>query len=178
MAEGATVSINTVVGRITEAGKPPRPSRKSRRSPSAPPPRQRNNSSRRRVAGPISPLVRRSAARTQCRTAHVQGAGAEDTHQTGYGAFLGSRDTRLVSTAVATTQSMPPRWRARNRRTHRADERHAPKIARHMIFSQRTSAHVTAEGGHDRIVMRSRIRLIQTRTVWTHLPLLRRPRRR
>ncbi|MBK5294419.1 MAG: 2-oxo acid dehydrogenase subunit E2 [Acidobacteriia bacterium] len=154
VAEGATVSINTVVGRITESGQAaaaPAPAPAAAATPvvvapppAAPAPVQSAPASE--ASGPISPLVRRMARENNVELANVQGTGAGGriTKQD-METFLGTRGAApQVSTAVATTQSMPPLARTEPARTRiEPMSTMRQKIAEHMVFSQRTSAHVT-----------------------------------
>ena len=144
--EGKTVGINTVVARIAESGAvapvapavpvAPGPdgtplSPVSSPEPPPPPPASAEPS------GPLSPLVRKLAREHNLDLTQVKGTGA------------GGRITKLDVEALlapaapppAAMPPLPPAGAARTRIEPMSAMR--IKIAEHMVFSRRTSAHVT-----------------------------------
>jgi pyruvate dehydrogenase E2 component (dihydrolipoamide acetyltransferase) len=162
--EGKTVGINTVVGRISDgagatapaAAPPPPPVQeapqpKPAAEPSAPAPVQAEE-----TAGPLSPLVRKMAREQNIDLTKVKGTGAGGriTKQD-LDAYLASRSgpqqpPAAEATAPAPVEAPPPAREAPAPMPGEAPSvRMEPmslmrqKIAEHMVFSKRTSAHVT-----------------------------------
>ena len=123
--EGKTVGINTVVARIEEAGATTAAPVVPVAPVSSPPPAE--------PSGPLSPLVRKLAREHNLDLSQMQGTGA------------GGRITKQdVETHLAQPAPPPPPAAAPQPRTR--TEPLSPmriKIAEHMVFSKRTSAHVT-----------------------------------
>ncbi|MBM3811349.1 MAG: 2-oxo acid dehydrogenase subunit E2 [Acidimicrobiia bacterium] len=154
--EGATVAINTVVGRISDgsgaAAATPQPA--AVEAP-APPPVAALVAGAALVAapaavvetaGPISPLVRKMAREHGVDVSQVSGTGAGGrVTKQDMEAYLGGRTAAAApAAAVPSPAPMAPLGR-----TEPAKTRVEPmsvmrqKIAEHMVFSKRTSAHVT-----------------------------------
>jgi len=165
VAEGTTVGINTVVGRIgtatsAPAAQPtaaaPPPSAPSTAPPAAPPPAPPAPAPATFGGddiGPLSPLVRKMAREYNIDLANVKGTGAggritkQDVE-----AFITSQAARTYSAATATPPAAPaaaPASAAPLPLAESAKTRIEPmstmrqKIAEHMVNSKRTSAHVT-----------------------------------
>lgn len=190
--EGATVAINTVVGRIgsgdgasaappaqqaaaptppAPAPEPPKPAAQpappaAPASQPAPPPAAgpypptpgpAPQAPAEDEAGPLSPLVRKMAREYNIDLGQVRGTGAggritkQDVE-----AYMASQGARTVSQAApvapapaAPAPSAPPQAPPPMPRAEAAKTRVEPmstmrkKIAEHMVFSKRTSAHVT-----------------------------------
>jgi 2-oxoglutarate dehydrogenase E2 component (dihydrolipoamide succinyltransferase) len=137
--EGKTVGINTVLARIEESGvvapvvppaispeppasSPPTP------TPAPPPPPE--------PSGPLSPLVRKLAREHNLDLTQLQGTGA--------GGRITKQDVEAHLATPATPAPAPPPAAAPQSGTR--IEPLSPmriKIAEHMVFSKRTSAHVT-----------------------------------
>ncbi len=186
--EGATVSINTVVGRIGAAGEapgaaapaeeaapppppPPPPAPVEAAPPPPPPPPAPVQAAPPAPApaahaeetdiGPLSPLVRRMAREHNVDLAKVKGTGAGGRiTKTDVEAYVAqtqgapapaapAAEVRPTPPAVAAPAPPPPPSVPPPARPEPARARVEPmstmrqKIAEHMIFSQRTSAHVT-----------------------------------
>jgi 2-oxoglutarate dehydrogenase E2 component (dihydrolipoamide succinyltransferase) len=174
--EGATVAINTVVGRIDEsadgAGSPPPAKQKAPEAPPAepkpaaaeptPPPPQaalpqappatQVAEEQAEDAGPLSPLVRRMAREHNIDLRQVRGTGAGGriTKQDVEGYLAASAAPAPKAAAPAPAPSAPsgpapqplPRVEPARARVEPMSTMRQ-KIAEHMIFSKRTSAHVT-----------------------------------
>jgi 2-oxoglutarate dehydrogenase E2 component (dihydrolipoamide succinyltransferase) len=163
--EGATVSINTVVARIQDGGgaaapapaaapaKAAAPAPTPAPAPAAPPPAAAPAAVvEQEVSGPLSPLVRRMAREYSIDLNQVRGTGAggritkQDVES--YMAAQGAR-TVAASAAAPAAPAAPAAMEAPVARAVPAKTRVEPmstmrqKIAEHMIFSKRTSAHVT-----------------------------------
>jgi pyruvate dehydrogenase E2 component (dihydrolipoamide acetyltransferase) len=167
--EGKTVGINTVVGRISD-GAGPAPAQQPAAAPEAPPqpkpapepqPKPAAEPSEPSVAappaqaeetaGPLSPLVRKMAREHNIDLSKVKGTGAGGriTKQD-LDAHLASRPAPAQPPAPAPVQAPPPPREAPPPMPGEAPSvRMEPmsvmrqKIAEHMVFSKRTSAHVT-----------------------------------
>ncbi len=168
--EGATVGINTVVGRVEEAGgsAAPAPPAVAEQAPAVeeqapaevrPAPQPPAPAAAEESAGPLSPLVRKMSREYNIDLKQVKGTGAggritkQDLEN--YMAQQGAR-TMAASVQAAPRPApslpaappppleVPPVPRAEGPRT-RVEPMSAmrQKIAEHMVFSQRTSAHVT-----------------------------------
>ena len=171
--EGATVAINSVVAKIDDAGgstaaaAPPEPATApeqkaqtpatapvERAAPAAPPPpaapKPPEPETAAEPAGPLSPLVRRMARENNIDLSQVRGTGAGGriTKQDVEG-FLSARPAvappappappaaAVAAPAQPVARAEAPRSRIEPMSTMRQ------KIAEHMVFSKRTSAHVT-----------------------------------
>ncbi len=165
--EGATVGINTVVGRIGGSASAPAPAaaEPAPATPPAPPPPPPPAAPPTPVAaapaptapataeddealGPLSPLVRKMARESNIDLAQVKGTGA--------GGRITKQDVEALSAAPARTPSAPPPGSPAQAPAsaplplaESAKTRVEPmtnmrlKIAEHMVNSKRTSAHVT-----------------------------------
>ena len=166
--EGATVAINTVVGRVGEAGAaaaPPAPAQQAAAPPPPPPPPAPAPVAAAAAPappaaapappeedqGPLSPLVRRMARENNIDLSKVSGTGAGGRiTKTDVEGYLASRTAPAAAAPTsAPPPPPPPSPAAALPRVDPAKTRVEPlstmrkKIAEHMIFSQRTSAHVT-----------------------------------
>ncbi len=165
--EGKTVGINTVVGRISDgasSGAPAaatsEPSESAVAAPRPEPPTAPVASAVEETAGPLSPLVRKMARENNIDLSKVKGTGAGGriTKQD-LDAYLSSpaasrpvppQPTAAVATIPTPVQVPPPAREApAPMRGEAPSARVEPmsimrqKIAEHMVFSKRTSAHVT-----------------------------------
>ncbi len=163
--EGKTVAINTVVGRISADGAPAAPPAKPAATPPAPPPPAATAAPAAPTpapeppapaapaaaadTGPLSPLVRKMARENNVDLAQVKGTGigGRITRQD-IEAHLAARaaspappapapSTAMVPAEAPLARVAPPRTRVEPMSTMRQ------RIAEHMVFSKRTSAHVT-----------------------------------
>lgn len=165
--EGTTVSINTVVARIGEAGAaaaapapqpaaappppppPPAPAPVAVAPPPPPPPPPAPVAAA-EDQGPLSPLVRRMARENNIDLAQVRGTGAGGrVTKADVEALLVSRGSVAPAAAPVAAPAPAATPVAPLPRVDPAKTRVEPmstmrkKIAEHMIFSKRTSAHVT-----------------------------------
>ena len=158
--EGTTVAINTVVARIDESGgaavsapvaeAAPAAPRPAPAAPPAEPPAQPVSRVEEEASaegpGPLSPLVRRMAREQGIDLRQIRGTGAGGRiTKADVEAFLGARAAPARPPVEAPTPpALPP-----PARVEPAKARVEPmsvmrqKIAEHMVFSKRTSAHVT-----------------------------------
>ncbi len=147
--EGATVAINTVVGRIDEGGAAvvappaaepapaPAPTPVPAPAPAPAPVPAAAPAPAEEIAGPISPLVRRMAREHNLDLRRIKG--------TGMGGRITKQDVESFLAAGVPAPVAPPppprgevpRVRVEPMTTMRQ------KIAEHMILSKRTSAHVS-----------------------------------
>ena len=159
--EGKTVGINTVVGRIDEAGgaaqvsaqaqpkqapaaaAPPPP------APAAPAPPPPTAAPEPAELGPLSPLVRKMAREMNVDLAQVRGTGAGGriTKQD-MEAYIAQRGQAPAAPAAAApvqapspAAPLPPAGAPKTRIEPLSNMRQ--KIAEHMVMSKRTSPHVT-----------------------------------
>ena len=157
--EGATVGINTVVARIdgangagaptaTEAAPEPAPAPEPppAPTPAAPPAPVAEASAA--VLGPISPLVRRMARENNIDLRGVKGSGSGGRiTKRDVEAYLAARGSAAAAAAPIAPPApgevtpVPPAGAARTRVEPMSNMRQ--KIAEHMVFSKRTSPHVT-----------------------------------
>ena len=152
--EGKTVGIGTVVGRINESGaaaaSTPAPAPVAAVAAPVPPPVVAAPAPEPVVEtessqGPLSPLVRKMAREYNIDLRQVKGTGAggritkQDVE--GYMSAQGAR-TMAQSTAPAPVAAPMPRAAQPSTRIE-AMSTMRTKIAEHMVFSKRTSAHVT-----------------------------------
>jgi pyruvate dehydrogenase E2 component (dihydrolipoamide acetyltransferase) len=166
--EGKTVGINTVVGRISDGAGAPTSANApaaAQPAPSAPEPAQPQPAAEppapapaaaEETAGPLSPLVRKMAREQNIDLSKVKGTGGGGriTKQD-LDAYLASRSAppqpaAAEAAAPAPVQAPPPPREAPEPMPGEAPSvRMEPmslmrqKIAEHMVFSKRTSAHVT-----------------------------------
>jgi 2-oxoglutarate dehydrogenase E2 component (dihydrolipoamide succinyltransferase) len=176
--EGATVAINTVVGRIDESGAgagaapparpaaapepPPAQPKPAAAEPPAPPPQPtlpqappvtQVAEEQAEEAGPLSPLVRRMAREHNIDLRQVRGTGAGGriTKQDVEG-YLAASAAPAPKAAAPSPAAAPPAAAPPAQPLPRVEPARArveamstmrQKIAEHMVFSQRTSAHVT-----------------------------------
>jgi len=161
--EGKTVGINTVVGRIDEAGgaaqasaqaqpkqapaaaAPPPP------APAAPAPPPPTAAPEPAELGPLSPLVRKMAREMNVDLAQVRGTGAggriTKQDMEAYIAQRGQAPAAPAAAAPAPVQApspaapLPPAGAPKTRIEPLSNMRQ--KIAEHMVMSKRTSPHVT-----------------------------------
>ncbi|MBI4877042.1 MAG: 2-oxo acid dehydrogenase subunit E2 [Acidobacteria bacterium] len=144
VAEGTTVAINSVVGRIDEGGTAvaepvpavvpaavPAAAPEPAPAPAAAAPAAEPAGE---AAGPISPLVRRMAREHSIDLRLVQG--------TGMGGRITKQDVEAYLAGRAAAPAPPARAEAPKMRVE-AMSTMRQKIAEHMVLSQRTSAHVT-----------------------------------
>ncbi|MBI3210176.1 MAG: 2-oxo acid dehydrogenase subunit E2 [Candidatus Solibacter usitatus] len=160
VAEGSTVAINTVVGRINDgsaAAAPPPAPRKEDAKPvaAAPPPPPAPVAApapvvTEEVNGPLSPLVRRMAREYKIDLSQIRGTGAGGRiSKADVEAYMAAQGARTVAASGVTMPAAPVESVAPLARTGPAKTRieamstMRAKIAEHMVFSQRTSAHVT-----------------------------------
>ncbi len=165
--EGTTVSINTVVARIGEAGAaaaapapqpaaaappppPPPPPPPAPVAVAPPPPPPPAPVAAAEDQGPLSPLVRRMARENNIDLAQVRGTGAGGrVTKADVEAHLSSRGSAAPAAAPVAAPAAPAASVAPLPRVDPSKTRVEPmstmrkKIAEHMIFSKRTSAHVT-----------------------------------
>ena len=159
--EGKTVGINTVVGRIDEAGAAVAGPATTAGEPAAPPAAPVVSPVVEAVAeepaGPLSPLVRKMARELNLDLAKVKGTGAGGriTKQDVEAFVAQSQSAPAAAPAVpaapappaaprvaaAPVAPLPPAGQARTRVEPLSTMR--MKIAEHMVMSKRTSAHVT-----------------------------------
>jgi 2-oxoglutarate dehydrogenase E2 component (dihydrolipoamide succinyltransferase) len=154
--EGKTVAISTVVGRISETGSeavavpvapPPAAPPEPVSAPAAEPAAEPESAS-----GPLSPLVRRMVREYNIDLKQVKGTGAGGriTKQD-LEAYMSAQGARTMAQSVAPAPvqpvappAAPPLPRAEQARTRvEPMSNMRAKIAEHMVFSKRTSAHVT-----------------------------------
>ncbi|HTQ19605.1 dihydrolipoamide acetyltransferase family protein [Mycobacterium sp.] len=170
--EGKTVAISTVVGRISDTGSaeasasvPTERQGAEISAPAAaapPPPPPQPAPEPVAEAGPLSPLVRRMAREYNIDLKQVKGSGAGGriTKQD-LEAYMSAQGARTMAQSVAPLPPTPPAPapvpiaapapqvvaplpRAEGARTRvEAMSNMRAKIAEHMVFSKRTSAHVT-----------------------------------
>jgi len=168
--EGKTVAISTVVGRISEtAGEaapapvappaaPPEPVATSAGPYPIPTPEPEPAAEPESAAGPLSPLVRRMVREYNIDLRQVKGSGAGGriTKQDLEG-YMSAQGARTMAQSVAPAPpapvqpapalpppALPPLPRAEQARTRvEPMSNMRTKIAEHMVFSKRTSAHVT-----------------------------------
>ena len=168
--EGKTVAISTVVGRISEtAGEaapapvappaaPPEPVATSAGPYPIPTPEPEPAAEPESAAGPLSPLVRRMVREYNIDLRQVKGSGAGGriTKQDLEG-YMSAQGARTMAQSVAPAPpapvqpapalpppALPPLPRAEQARTRvEPMSNMRAKIAEHMVFSKRTSAHVT-----------------------------------
>jgi 2-oxoglutarate dehydrogenase E2 component (dihydrolipoamide succinyltransferase) len=167
--EGTTVGINTVVGRIEDAGgvaaasaaaaapAPKAPEAAARAPEAAAAPAAPAAVPAEEAAGPLSPLVRKMAREYNIDLKQVRGTGAggritkQDVEN-----YMSQQAARTVASAtspaippammpaVPQAPGLPPLPRAEAPKAHvEAMSTMRQKIAEHMVFSKRTSAHVT-----------------------------------
>ena len=126
----------------------------------APPPVQQAAPEAETVAGPLSPLVRRMAREYNIDLRQVKGTGAGGRiSKQDLEAYMSAQGARTMQQSVAPTAPPPqqapsrqPAAEALGAPLPRAEQAHTrveamsnmrAKIAEHMVFSKRTSAHVT-----------------------------------
>lgn len=144
--EGATVAINTVVGRIDEGGAAvvappaaepapaPAPMPVPAPAPAPAPVPAAAPAPAEEIAGPISPLVRRMAREHNLDLRRIKG--------TGMGGRITKQDVEsFLAAAPAPVAPPPPRGEVPRVRVEPMSTMRQ-KIAEHMILSKRTSAHV------------------------------------
>ena len=171
--EGKTVAIGTVVGRLSESGgngaAAAAPAAESKPAPAAaapppaakpapaapPPPAQQAAPEPESVAGPLSPLVRRMAREYNIDLRQVKGTGAGGRiSKQDLEAYMSAQGARTMQQSVApppqaavaqsSAPALPPLPRAEQAQTRvEPMSNMRAKIAEHMVFSKRTSAHVT-----------------------------------
>ncbi|MBI4902747.1 MAG: 2-oxo acid dehydrogenase subunit E2 [Acidobacteria bacterium] len=163
--EGATVAINTVVARINEGDAAAAPAPVAAAAPepvaAAPAPAAPAAPAPARVApeapevnGPLSPLVRRMAREYKIDLNQVRGTGAGGRiTKADVESYMAAQGARTVAQATApspspaqapSTETVAPLPRTGPAKTRmEAMSTMRQKIAEHMIFSKRTSAHVT-----------------------------------
>jgi 2-oxoglutarate dehydrogenase E2 component (dihydrolipoamide succinyltransferase) len=171
--EGKTVAVSTVVARIDEGGEAgapapaesaqpeaaPEPEREPEPEPAGaavPEPQPAAPAQPQEPAGPLSPVVRKMAREYNIDLAQVKGTGAggriSKTDVEAYMAAQGAKTAQQPAPAAAPPQqpvyaapaaqpAMPRAEQAKTRIEPMSNMRQ--KIAEHMTFSQRTSAHVT-----------------------------------
>ena len=170
--EGKTVAISTVVGRISDTGSaeasasvPTERQGAEISAPAAaapPPPPPQPAPEPVAEAGPLSPLVRRMAREYNIDLKQVKGSGAGGrVTKQDLEAYMSAQGARTMAQSVAPLPPTPPAPapvpiaapapqvvaplpRAEGARTRvEAMSNMRAKIAEHMVFSKRTSAHVT-----------------------------------
>jgi len=141
------------------AAAPPPASKPAPAAPPPPPPAQQAAPEPETVAGPLSPLVRRMAREYNIDLRQVKGTGAGGRiSKQDLEAYMSAQGARTMQQSVAPTAPPPPAS-LRQPATEtlgtplpRAEQAHTrvetmsnmrAKIAEHMVFSKRTSAHVT-----------------------------------
>jgi len=157
--EGTTVAINTVVARIDESGgaavsvpaaqaaAPPKPAPAPAAAPPPPPsPPVAEEEAGAEGLGPLSPLVRRMAREHGIDLRQIRGTGAGGRiTKADVEAYLAARAAAAPPPSLEAPPPPPPPLP----RVEPAKARVEPmsvmrqKIAEHMVFSKRTSAHVT-----------------------------------
>lgn len=171
VAEGATVAINTIVARIGEAGgaaapapaaaapapapAPPAPAPAQAAPAPPPPPAAPTPAATAADLGPLSPLVRKMARENDVDLSTLSGSGAggritKQDVQAAIGAPAPAATAPAApATAAATPAPAAPAYAPPPPRTEAAKVRMEPmstmrkSIAKHMIHSKQTSAHVT-----------------------------------
>jgi 2-oxoglutarate dehydrogenase E2 component (dihydrolipoamide succinyltransferase) len=170
--EGKTVAISTVVGRISETvgeaapapvappAAAPEPVATSAGPYPIPAPEPQPAAEPESALGPLSPLVRRMAREYNIDLKHVKGTGAGgritkqdlEAYMSAQGARTMAQSAALAPPAAAQPTpalpaplpALPPLPRAEQARTRvEPMSNMRAKIAEHMVFSKRTSAHVT-----------------------------------
>jgi 2-oxoglutarate dehydrogenase E2 component (dihydrolipoamide succinyltransferase) len=159
--EGQTVGINTIVGRIAESGEVTAPAKAKEAAPETPAPAEPEAepaaepevetvpAESSEVAGPVSPLVRRIAREHNLDLSRIPGTGAggritkQDVE-----AYIASQKAapampapQQAAPAAEKTDRLSPAQPAKARVEPMSTMRQ--KIAEHMVYSLRTSAHVT-----------------------------------
>ena len=147
--EGATVAINTVVGRINGSGTAAvaavpsaEPAPEPAAAPAPPPPVEAPDETS--GLGALSPLVRRMARENNVDLSKVRGTGAGGriTKQDVEAHIASAAAPRPVAPPVLAAAAPLPRVEPAKTRVEPMSTMRQ-KIAEHMVFSKRTSVHVT-----------------------------------